>query len=281
VNTSGFALEFLSTKGEHHMPPRRVERLAVFVFGVLFVILLIVLALFVPKPTAFQYMVFRIVLALAAAGIAAFIPGFIDVTVDNWVRAGGAIAVFVIVYFFSPANLVVDAPTFPLTVYVHGEHGRQEVLLRNSGKVVLRLGLEPRSEPIGADGQAFFPAIPADFRNQSVPVWVESDEFEVVGDLQCLLAGPSIDVVVHKKSGKVSGRIQEDKGIFVPVPGAEIHIAGIIAKAGSAGEFDLVIPGDRLEPQLDIDVSAPGYAPMHTTIVPNSNPAVIKLTRQP
>jgi len=65
--------------------------------------------------------------------------------------------------------------TFPLTVYVHGEHGPQDVLLRNSGRVVMRLGLEPRGEPIGADGQAFFPAIPASFRNQSVPVWVESD----------------------------------------------------------------------------------------------------------
>lgn len=88
------------------MLTRQHERIAVFVFGVLFVILLIVLALFVPKPTPFQYTVFRIVLALAAAGVAAFIPGFIDVAISNWLRAGGAIAVFVIVYFFSPANLV-------------------------------------------------------------------------------------------------------------------------------------------------------------------------------
>jgi hypothetical protein len=47
-------------------------------------------------------------LALAAAGVAAFIPGFIEVDVKNWVRAGGAIAVFVVVYFFSPANLVTQ-----------------------------------------------------------------------------------------------------------------------------------------------------------------------------
>jgi hypothetical protein len=33
--------------------------------------------------------------------------GFIEVDVKNWVRAGGAIAVFFVVYFFSPADLVV------------------------------------------------------------------------------------------------------------------------------------------------------------------------------
>ena len=88
---------------------RTYERVAVFVFGVVFVIGLLVLAILFSKPTDFQYMVFRIVLALAAAGVAAFIPGFIEVDVKNWVRAGGAIAVFIIVYFFSPANLVTQA----------------------------------------------------------------------------------------------------------------------------------------------------------------------------
>lgn len=47
-------------------------------------------------------------LALAAGGIAATIPGFIDVRVGAAIRAGGALAVFVVVYFFSPANLVIQ-----------------------------------------------------------------------------------------------------------------------------------------------------------------------------
>jgi len=82
------------------------ERLAVFLFGVVFVVALLVLAVVFPEPSPFQYTVFRIVLALAAAGIAAFIPGFLEVEVGSVVKAGGAIAVFVVVYFFSPAGLV-------------------------------------------------------------------------------------------------------------------------------------------------------------------------------
>jgi hypothetical protein len=88
------------------------ERTAVFVFGIIFVNAILILATVYPDPTVFQYTVFRIVLALAAAGVAAFVPGFLQVTISNWLRAGGAMAVFVIVYFYSPAQLVYQ-PNIP------------------------------------------------------------------------------------------------------------------------------------------------------------------------
>ena len=81
------------------------ERIAAFAFGVVFVAVLLVLAVAFPNPTPFQYTTFRIVLALAAGGIAAMIPGFLAVNVSTWLRAGGALAVFAIVYFYSPAEL--------------------------------------------------------------------------------------------------------------------------------------------------------------------------------
>jgi quinol-cytochrome oxidoreductase complex cytochrome b subunit len=43
------------------------ERIAIFLFGVLFVIVVIVLAIWITKPHAFQSIVFRVVLALVAA----------------------------------------------------------------------------------------------------------------------------------------------------------------------------------------------------------------------
>ncbi|MBY5637730.1 hypothetical protein HFO39_23670 [Rhizobium leguminosarum] len=90
------------------------ERIAVFAFGVVFVAAILALAVFVPYPTTYQYTVFRIVLALAAAGVAALIPGFLEVSlrtkVSTAIKAGGAIAVFVIVFFFSPAALVTNPP---------------------------------------------------------------------------------------------------------------------------------------------------------------------------
>lgn len=77
-----------------------------FGFGSTFVVALLILAIFFPEPSPFQYFVFRLVLALAASGISASIPGFLEVEVSNMVKGSGALAVFVIVFFFSPASLV-------------------------------------------------------------------------------------------------------------------------------------------------------------------------------
>ena len=84
------------------------ERLLAYVFGVVFVSAILALAVFVPEPKPFQYTVFRIVLALAAAGVATVISGFLTINLNTMIRAGGALAVFVIVYFFSPAQYVTS-----------------------------------------------------------------------------------------------------------------------------------------------------------------------------
>jgi hypothetical protein len=82
---------------------KSTERLIALVCGVAFIALLLVIAIFIPNPSSFQYTIFRIVLSLAAAGFVSMTPGFITAQVGNWVRGGGALAVFVVVYFFSPA----------------------------------------------------------------------------------------------------------------------------------------------------------------------------------
>lgn len=90
-----------------------LQLIVAFSFGVIFVIALIILAVMFPNPTPFQYTVFRVVLAVAIAGVTAMIPGFLRVTVSNWIRAGGALAVFVLVYFYNPAALVQPMPPTP------------------------------------------------------------------------------------------------------------------------------------------------------------------------
>lgn len=73
-----------------------------FIFGVVFVSIMLGFALFVPYPTPFAVWVFITVLALAAAGVGAMVPGVIHAKVGGWVRAGGAMAFFVLVFFFQP-----------------------------------------------------------------------------------------------------------------------------------------------------------------------------------
>lgn len=72
-----------------------------------------------PYPTDFQLLTFRITLALAAGGITAMLPGFLSVEISNYIRAGGALASFVVIYFFNPAMLTVQgAPTLVSGLFV-------------------------------------------------------------------------------------------------------------------------------------------------------------------
>jgi hypothetical protein len=92
---------------------RRTQQILAFTFGVVFVFALLFIAFKVGVPTPFQYTIFRVVLALAAAGVAAMIPGFIHANIADWLRAGGALAVFVVVYFTNPAAQLRPAETEP------------------------------------------------------------------------------------------------------------------------------------------------------------------------
>jgi hypothetical protein len=111
--------------------PKATQQRSAFLFGIAFVVVLLTLAIRFPNPTAFQYTIFRSVLALAAAGVAAMIPGFITLSISKWLRAGGALAVFAIVYFYNPAVLVSSAPS-----QVNNVNGNQnQVINSNTGKI--------------------------------------------------------------------------------------------------------------------------------------------------
>jgi hypothetical protein len=77
------------------------------IFGVVFLVVILVVAIMIPNPTKFEYVVFRITIALAAGGVAAMIPGILNVNIPHVLTAGGALAAFIIVYFYSPAGLAV------------------------------------------------------------------------------------------------------------------------------------------------------------------------------
>lgn len=82
---------------------QNVDRWFAFAFGVIFVSVLLYLATMVTNPSALAIRVYVTVLALAAAGVGAILPGFIEIRYKGYLRAGGALALGVLVYVNEPA----------------------------------------------------------------------------------------------------------------------------------------------------------------------------------
>lgn len=79
----------------------------VFAFGLVFLVTRLMLAIRFPHPSKDQEAVFRTVLSLAAAGIAAAIPGLMRLESQmaaTTISATGALAVFALVYLLNPAS---------------------------------------------------------------------------------------------------------------------------------------------------------------------------------
>lgn len=174
-------------------------------------------------------------------------------------------------------NGQTSSTTQQLTAYVHGPAGRQDLVVKNEGQVVLELGAHRLSERIGDKGQAYF-LIPPEFRGHRVPVGVESEAYETATPNEMIkLDTDSIYVQVRRKSGHISGRVEDVDGN--PVPGASIQLAGLSVSSGLDGRFEVSIPGGRMKPELSLTCVAGGYKPQMHTVVPNANEITIMLER--
>jgi hypothetical protein len=192
---------------------------------------------------------------------------------------GGPIVGFgltVVLGFLLPAR----APsTFPLTVYAYGDGGRGDLILRSQGSVILDLGADRRSEPIGANGQAYFPAVPSTFRMQSVTVLLDAPGYERVDSDKLLpLDGDNLYIDVRRKSARIAGRVQDETGS--PLPGIQVHLENFKSITDSGGEFQFQIPGAAIEGSMSVRVDTPGFVPYRSSAVPSSNDLVIILKSQ-
>jgi hypothetical protein len=190
----------------------------------------------------------------------------------------GPVVVFFVVIILG-FWLPKPASNFPLTVYVHGPGGPQDMTLRGSGYVVIDTAGLRRKAAIGNDGDAFFPEIPANFRGQEVPIALDADGYEMVDShQQARLTETSVYVEVRKKPGRIRGYVHDDTG--KPVSAVSIVVVGLTASTDQNGYFDLTIPGEKLQSNLTLKAIKPGFDVWSDTIVPNSNDVTVTLRPQ-
>jgi Protein of unknown function (DUF4019) len=72
------------------------------IFGCIFITAILILITIDKSPTNAALLIYKVVIALSAAGMAAILPGFLDVKFKSVIQSGGALAVFVLVLFAIP-----------------------------------------------------------------------------------------------------------------------------------------------------------------------------------
>ncbi|HEV3037832.1 MAG TPA: toll/interleukin-1 receptor domain-containing protein [Candidatus Angelobacter sp.] len=172
--------------------------------------------------------------------------------------------------------LAPDPATFPVTVYVHGPAGLHDVVLKNAGEVWMDLAGDRKRVQIGDAGQAYFPAIPASFRNQEVPVSVNSGQFESTQS-KVKLNASSLYLAVHRKAGRLYGLVQSaDRSCLAA---AQVRVGELSAPVDPvSGSFELTVPGERLQDDLKLQAVSTGCVSEMYTVTPDSNQITVVMT---
>ena len=209
--------------------------------------------------------VYYLVLVLMGLTAAVFLFGVLQSSatwagevLGGTLRLSGSIVCFALVVIGGYYS--IPKPTFfPLTVYVHGDGGPRDIVLRNTGQVFLTLGPEISHESIGENGQAIFPRIPADFRGQQVPGWVESEDYEAL-NTTVAIAGSSVDLIVKKKIKifRLAGTVLDKQGKPLPSVHVALPTYHLDATTNSDGRFEFQVNADR-EEMVDLTAEKQGY----------------------
>jgi hypothetical protein len=87
------------------------ERVFLSVFGIVFLVIVVLVPRVHLGSDSLSYYALRVGLSLAAAGLAIFLPGSLNVSLPGGTRAGGALAVFALVFWKAPD--FVQSPPAP------------------------------------------------------------------------------------------------------------------------------------------------------------------------
>lgn len=120
-------------------------------FGVVFVSTILTLAILIENPTEFQFQVFKTILALAGGAFAATLTGSLEVYIPivskGFVKAGMGFGVFVLLFFFSPASLVVDSSKLQSAEY-RNEYRDSKSEVFNASRRLNEIWTSPESQKI-------------------------------------------------------------------------------------------------------------------------------------
>ncbi|MDB5763958.1 MAG: hypothetical protein JWQ21_2953 [Herminiimonas sp.] len=195
---------------------------------------------------------------------------------DGTVELGGPAVLMVLVIVLGFWLVPKPLAQFGLTVFLHGEGGRNVVVLRNRGTLSLDLGADRRREAIGDKGEVRFDGIPANQRGLSVSVILDAEGYELADpNATVTLDTEASYLAVRAKTLHLSGEVLDSLGN--PLAGAHLSLKDRTAVTDAHGLFDFSVPSDLAEQDSTLTITANRYMPWRGLVTPGGNPLVVRL----
>ncbi len=243
--------------------PRINYKIFLFVsFAALVVIILIAVSI-KDCPTDFQSQVFRIILAIGIAGLAAALPGFITIRYKEFVSAGGALAVFFIVFLLEPAKLANAKNcigSFSVTAHLEKRNGDFSPFVNQ--KVRLYIGnhvLDPKE--VNNNGEVIFDKISSEYMEDTIRLKPVNPKMRVVSQNVLVPSQTSsatevtFFIEIDPDTTMVRGKVYVPKGTTsIPVSGAILVFNNEFkAETTPTGNYTIALPikeGEECEVQI-------------------------------
>jgi len=182
-----------------------------------------------------------------------------------------ALAILSIILYYTGGS---EDPS-QLTVLVHSEKGKDDLVLPNRGKIKLIYGDASVIETINEKGEATFKQIPPTFFSSEETVEIlffdpQGEPYRVINpdSLYQLAKGKYISLTVKLYGLSQLRGIVKDFKTGDPIQGARISILGIDTISNQYGEYSLSIPTEYQRKFQTIRAFKEGYEPYELKDVP-------------
>lgn len=232
--------------------------------------------LFIPCPSDAQFFVFRVLLALGAAGIASIIPGYLGYK-GKLIQAGGALGVLVLIYLINPATVIAEGQDrctsdepFTLTVSVEAQRPSSNYpSLQPEAQLLIWQNNEWRPSGINEDGVAYFRNFKSDKKKVAIRLNAdfyqpETDSLAYDNDKEAV----SLRLIPDGSLGKVHGKVMDQSR--EPLGGVRIEVAGVFQETDEAGNYALDIPLEKQEEFHQFFASKEGFTTYSDEVWPGT-----------
>lgn len=240
-----------------------------------------VLVGFVPCPSPSEENIFRLLMAIGAAGVATILPGIFHLEIKNF-KAGSAIGVFALVYLVNPAGVVKNDDKcnklpFEFTISLPKDKNlplsAQYPTLANA-MLQIRLDNKWESSEVDANGDAHYRSIAGDFKNRKVAARLAARYWKLAQD-SITLNGKSqaLFILPDGSLSKVEGKVMDIR-TGSPLSGATVEILNISTLTDANGNFILEIPLQKQTAEYVVDILLKGYKPYRGNATPATGVAL-------